>query len=244
MLAICLARQPRATQYAAHPSQRDDALCRAISSFASRAHLSNKLEGGRVQGTRKRPGDVRFSGDAGSHGWTRAGNRELWVDITVVCALLTSYISAARHTRGAAAAAAATSKRKKYFNEIPGFAYFLPLPFETEGYTCDDIELMLLGFAQKLALEMLGDEASDKQLKDSARRWLGYWLDQLAAVHARLISRAIYNRASACKDALNAPFRRDTLVDLDCACSPRTLPQPETSAAAAARAAAAAAFAP
>ena len=103
---------------------------------------------------------------------------------------------------------------------------------------------MLLGFAQRLALEALGDDATDQQRNDTARRWLGYWLDQLAAVHARLTARAIYNRASACKDALNAPFRRDSLVDIDCAGSLRTLPQPETAAAAAVRAAAAAAFAP
>jgi hypothetical protein len=109
---------------------------------------------------------------------------------------------------------------------------------------CDEIELLLLGFGQKLALETLGNKATDQQLKDTARRWLGYWLDQLAVVHARFTSRAIYNRASACKDALNVPFRRDTLVDVDCACSPRTLPPPENAAAAAAGAAAAAAFAP
>jgi hypothetical protein len=221
-----------------------DALCRAISGFASRAHVSNKLEGGKVRGTRKKPGDIRFHGDAGSHGWMRAGNRELWVDLTVVCPLLITYISAACHTTGAAAAAAATRKRNKYINDIPGFAFFMPLPFETEGYTCDNIELMLLGFAQRLALEALGDDATDQQRNDTARRWLGYWLDQLAAVHARLTARAIYNRASACKDALSAPFRRDSLVDIDCAGSLRTLPQPETAAAAAVRAAAAAAFAP
>ena len=160
------------------------------------------------------------------------------------CAPCSSPTSALRATPAAAAAAAATSKRNKYINDIPGYAYFRPLSFETEGYTCDDIELMLLGFAQKLALEVHGDEASDKQRIDTACRWLGYWLDQLAVVHARFTSRAIYNRASACKDALNAPFRRDTLVDIDCASLPRTLPQPETAAAAAARAAAAAAFVP
>ena len=82
---------------------------------------------------------------------------------------------------------------------------------------------MLLGFAQRLALEALGDDATDQQRNDTARRWLGYWLDQLAAVHARLTARAIYNRASACKDALNAPFRRDSLVDIDCAGSLLTL---------------------
>jgi len=105
-----------------------DALCRALSGFASRAHLGNKLEGGKVSGTRKKPGDVRFYGDSGAHGWARAGSRELWVDLTVVCPLLISYINAARHTRGAAAAAAANGKRNKYINDIPGFAYFLPLP--------------------------------------------------------------------------------------------------------------------
>ena len=81
--------------------------------------MSNKLEGGKVQGTRKKPGDIRFYGDAGSHCWKRAGNRELWVDLTVVCPLLISYISAARHTTGAAAAAAAACKRNKYINDIP-----------------------------------------------------------------------------------------------------------------------------
>ena len=39
---------------------------------------------------------------------------------------------------------------------------------------CDDIKLMLLGFAQKLALEMLSNEITDKQRKDTARRWLCY----------------------------------------------------------------------
>ena len=43
-----------------------DALCRASSGFASRAHVLNKLEGGKVSGTRKKPGDIRFSGDAGT----------------------------------------------------------------------------------------------------------------------------------------------------------------------------------
>ena len=62
----------------------------------------------------------------------RAGNRELWVDLTVVCPLLISYISTARHTTGAAAAAAAACKRNKYINDIPGFAFFMPLPFDTE----------------------------------------------------------------------------------------------------------------
>jgi hypothetical protein len=45
-----------------------DALCRTIAGFASRAHLRNMVEGGKVRGTKKRPGDVRFPGDSGAHG--------------------------------------------------------------------------------------------------------------------------------------------------------------------------------
>ena len=63
-------------------------------------------------------------------------------------------------------------------------------------------------------------------------------------VQARFTARAIYSRASACKDAVNAPFRRDTLVDVDNATAPRTLPLPENARVLAERAAAAAAFAP
>jgi hypothetical protein len=60
-----------------------NALCRAISGFASQAHVSNQLEGGKIAGTKKRPGDVRFAGDSGAHGWAKAGAKELWIDATV-----------------------------------------------------------------------------------------------------------------------------------------------------------------
>ena len=50
----------------------------------------------------------------------------------VVCPLLPTYVAAASATRGAAAAAAST---KKYCDQIPGFALFLHIAFETEGST-------------------------------------------------------------------------------------------------------------
>jgi hypothetical protein len=122
----------------------------------------------------------------------------------------------------------------------------MPLPLETVGYRCEEIiQLMLMGFARKLAMEAVGGvDASDKEIKAAVNHWLGFWLDRLAVVQARFTARAVYNRASACKDAANAPFRHDTLVDVDHANAPRTLPQPENARAAAERAAAAAALAP
>ena len=48
----------------------------------------NRLEGGKVRGTKKTPGDVRLCGDAGAHGWVPALNWEVWADITVVCPVL------------------------------------------------------------------------------------------------------------------------------------------------------------
>jgi hypothetical protein len=51
-------------------------------------------------------------------------------------------------------------------------------------------------------------------------RWLGFWLDHLAVVQARFTARAVYNRACACKDAANAPFRARQLVDVDNANAP------------------------
>ncbi len=57
---------------------------------------------------------------------------------------------------------------------------------------------LLLGFAYKRTIGLSPAEA-----KTTARRWLSYWLDQLAVVHARYIARCLYNRASACKDAGN-----------------------------------------
>jgi hypothetical protein len=104
-------------------SHLHNALCRAIAGFAAQAHVSSVVEGGRVRGTKKKPGDVRYAGDVGAH-----GSNELWVDATVVFPLCASYLSAASAARGAAASLAAGKKRTKYRNDIPGHVHFLPLP--------------------------------------------------------------------------------------------------------------------
>ncbi len=64
-------------------------------------------------------------------------------------------------------------------------------------------------------MEAHGAAPTEDVLKKAAGRWLAYWLDQLAVVHARFTARTVYNRASACKDALNAPLRHHDLVDVD-----------------------------
>ena len=188
-----------------------NSLCRMASTCASQAHIHNKLEGGKVRGTKKRPGDVRFSGDSGSHGWTAAGSRELWVDVTVVCPVLPTYVRAAAAERGAAAAVAARHKHNKYLNDIPGLVYFLPLAFETEGYHPEDLEKLLLGFAFKRATSEGLDGPAAKQ---RARLWTDYWLNQFAITHARFLARCVWNRAAACKDAANPPFTRSSYVDV------------------------------
>ncbi len=118
-------------------------------------NLCNKLEGGTVRsgekGTKKCPGDLRFAGDAGAHGWAAAGSNELWVDVTVVCPLCITYLALARAARGAAAAHAGNRKRYKYRKDIPGRVHFTTSPFESEGYICAEIERLLLGFAHKKA---------------------------------------------------------------------------------------------
>jgi hypothetical protein len=219
-------------------SHLHNALCRAIAGYAAQAHVSAVIEGGRVRGTKKKPGDVRFAGDVGAHGWAAAGSNELWVDVTVVSPLGSSYLSAASAARGSAASAAAKHKHTKYRNDIPGHVHFLPFPFESEGYHCVELERLLLGFAYKRTIGLSPAEA-----KTTARRWLSYWLDQLAVVHARYIARCLYNRASACKDAGNPSFRPVSTLDADDAHSslppPPPPPSPEMLRAAAAAAAAA-----
>jgi hypothetical protein len=64
----------------------------------------------------------------------------------------------------------------------------------------------------------------EPEAKALARRLLEMWLDNLAVVHARYVARCVYNRASACKDAANASFRRVSTLDVDDALS--TLPPP------------------
>ena len=199
-------------------------LCRLLSTFASQSHVSNVLEGGKVRGTKKKPGDVRFRGDAGSHGWAPAGNRELWADVTVVCPVLPTYVDTAAATRGAAAAKAAQHKRNKYRNDIPGLAFFLPLAFETEGYHTDDLDKLLLGFARKRAVT---EGMAADQLKQRAGLWKDYWLNEIAIVHARYVARCILHRAASCKDVVSPPFRRASYVDVAAATLLRTpLPLP------------------
>jgi hypothetical protein len=186
-------------------SHLHNAMCRTIVGFAAHAHVSSVIEGGRVRGTKKKPGNVRFAGGTGAHGWAAAGSNELWVDATVVFPMGTSYLSAASATRGAAVALATKHKHAKYRDDIPGHVHFLPLPFESEGYHSAEQERLLLGFAHKRASS---DNLSPAVVaKDTARRMLSYWLDHMAVVHARYVARCVYNRTSACKDACNPSFR-------------------------------------
>jgi hypothetical protein len=114
------------------------------------------------------------------------------------------------------------------------------IAFETEGFHCAELEQLLLGFAHKRAA---ADGLVDEAAKATARRWLECWLAQLTMVHARFTARCIYNRASACKDALNPAFRPASIVDVDLTLStpppPRATPYITSAAAAAAAAAAA-----
>jgi hypothetical protein len=201
------------------------------------------LEGGKVRGTKKRPGDVRFAGDAGAHGWTAAHSRELWVDVTVVGPLCDSFITAAAAKRGAAAADTAARKHTKYRNDIPGLAHFMPLAFESEGFVSADVERLLSGLARK---KLDKSDVPEKEVKAFLKRWVQHWTDDLAVVYARYLARAIDHRAVACKEAQNPSNRRASTVDVDAASSlqPPELQPCIASAAVPAAAAAAAPAAP
>jgi hypothetical protein len=166
---------------------------------------------------------VRFGADSGAHGWAAAGSRELWTDLTVVCPVLAKYLHAAAAKRGAAAGDAGNHKRSKYRNDIPGFVFFLPLAFETEGYHTDDLGKLLLGFAHKRAA---ADGLEGPAAKVRARLWTDFWLDQFAMVHARFLARCVLNRAAACKDGVNLPFTRASFVDVVAASPAPPLPLP------------------
>ena len=168
-------------------------------------------------------------------------NREVWADITVVCPVLPTYVRAASAARGAAAAAAALHKRGKYCNDIPGYVFFLPLAFESEGYHTTDLDKLLYGFAMKRAT---ADGLDGAAAKKRASCWTDFWLNQFAKKHARFIARCVLHRAAVCKDAANPSFRRASVVDVSLGSSlslpvkppppPPPPPLPGTSCAAAA----------
>ena len=130
----------------------------------------------------------------------------------MACPVLPTYVSAAAVTRGAAAAKAAQHKRSKYRTDnIPGFVFFLPLAFETEGYHTDDLDKLLLGMAKMRAA---ADGLVGVELKRRSSMWIDFWLAQFAIVHARYLARCILHRAAVCKGAASPPFTRASFVDV------------------------------
>lgn len=130
-------------------TETHDTACRCLDGAARSAGVRCQLEGGRVRPLQqedsgassetfslaeKRPGDLRLPGGKANHGFTAAGTKEVWADVTVRCPLLPSYVSAASRERGSCAAAGASWKRASYKAFIPDAVYFQPLGFETEGY--------------------------------------------------------------------------------------------------------------
>jgi hypothetical protein len=84
---------------------------------------------------------------------------------------------------------------------------------------------MLLGLGQKEGTQQISNlPAGRKEVKALVKRWMRHWTDELAAVHARYLARAIYHRAVACKEAQNPRlYRHASTVDVDAASS---LPPP------------------
>jgi hypothetical protein len=113
--------------------QLHNAVCGNISSFASQAYVSNTLEGGKgkQKGSKKRPGDIRLKADSGTHGWVAVGNRETWCDVTIKSAVCVTYAPLDAAARGGCAADGAQEKMRKYRDDIPDTAHFLPLPMES-----------------------------------------------------------------------------------------------------------------
>jgi hypothetical protein len=203
-----------------------NALCRAIAGFAAQAHVSSVMEGGRVRGTneeRRSPAMcASFAGDVGAHGWAAAAATSCgWMQR--LPSRWASHTCPPRPPRAALplrwpAAGSINTTPSEYRNDISGHVHFLPLRFESEGCHCAELERLLLAACPQQARfqrQPAARAAPEANLKATARRWLSYWLDHLAVVHARYVARCVYNRASACKDAGNPSCRLVSTLDAD-----------------------------
>ena len=195
----------------AHNQQRD-----LLGRKAKQAGLEGVTvdKGGAIEGSDDKPDDVRLPFGSETHGWKAAGTKEVLVDVTWVSAVCDKHVAAAARVPGGAASEAMAGKHTRYRDTIMSHQFLQPLAMESEGQMCAEWEEMLLALAKKWAERRLRDDKA-------ARRMQGYWLDELAVIHARYLARCLINRATACKgrEQVRAEVP-PTLAELDVATLP------------------------
>ena len=89
-----------------------------------------------------------------------------------------------------------------YRNVIPGFAFFLPLAFETEGFHTTDLNKLLYGFAMKRAT---ADGWTDGAAKKKAGCWTDFYLAQSVRYEARSVHRTLCVAPRLCLQGRGEP---------------------------------------
>ena len=171
-----------------HNSLRD-----AIHACGRHAGLAAAAEKGRrvrEDGTESncRPGDVKIPG---AHGFEPAHGRVILADIVVTNVVCATHRDNGAITRGAAAVAATQAKHRKVSREqsVSKDDYFLPLAFESEGYSVHAVQTLLFGFAKHRVFH--DGLAEDSYL---THRTHGNYMDAIANAHARGLARCLLER--------------------------------------------------
>ena len=139
-----------------------------------------------VATSKHRPGDVRC-GPRG-HGWQRAYDKALYLDIVTVSAVCQTHAPACAAKKGGGAAEAAQRKMNACRTIIPATAYFQPLAFESEGYTSPEVFQLLKIWAKQWS------EARNRPSSE-AGRLMQVWRNELAHLQAKWLARCILSRA-------------------------------------------------
>jgi hypothetical protein len=114
----------------------------------------------------------------------------------------------------AAAAAVEKLKRAKENNCIPSDSYFLPLPFESEGYACNEVGPLLMAWAKIWAQGRGETELAAKKLHHG-------WMTELHCIHVRHLANNITERANLAlemrdnKDGISVDHRPPLMADVD-----------------------------
>ena len=148
-----------------------------------------------------RPGDVKLPG---AHGFQAAHGRVILADIVVANAVCPTYRDRVAAKVGAAADIAVSAKRAKVarLESVSKDDYFLPLAFESEGYSVNAVSSVLFGLAKH---RMFHDGlAEDSHLTHCLH---GHYMDAIAVAHARGLARCLLERGM-CNHELHAGYNR------------------------------------
>ena len=143
-----------------------------------------------------RPGDIKIPG---AHGFQPAHGRVILADVVVANAVCATYRAKCAETCGGAANGAAKSKRNKVerLDSVSKDDFFMPLAFESEGYSVPSMSALLFGFAKhRLFHDGLDEDTS------LLHRLHSNYMDAIASAHARGLARCLLERGMSNFDAI------------------------------------------